>query len=228
MITNKNLKTAVPAYLDELYSNYDKCEAKDGKFSCNLRSFYQYSKLVESLTKEIKQSQSVLQLGVVFGKEIDEVAMSVGPYGRYDVIDISRTQIDRVTEKYSKVYPALQFYKKDAANFKMEIEDYDVVICFMLLSEVPIATKTKIINKALQKVRSGGKVVFIDYHNPLPYHPLGWIVKTYNRLYKPFVEKLWDRQIDAYADPKLRRQFVWRKTTFFGRLYQKMVAIKKD
>ena len=77
---------------------------------------------------------------------------------------------------------------------------YDAVICFMLLSQVPSASKRKIINNALRLVKKGGKVIFIDWHTPLFYHPLRYIVRMYNRLNHPFVERLWDRDISSYAE----------------------------
>ena len=49
----------------------------------------------------------------------------------------------------------------------------------------------------------------------------------YNRLNHPFVERLWDRDISSYAETDLRSQFSWRKTTYFGRMFQKCVATRK-
>ena len=105
---------------------------------------------------------------------------------------------------------------------------YDAVVCFMLLSEVPSATKSKIINNALQMVKPGGKVIFVDWHNPLYYHPLRYVVRMYNRLYNPFVERLWDREIDTYVSAELKPEFIWRKSTYFGRMFQKLVAVRKE
>lgn len=67
---------------------------------------------------------------------------------------------------------------------------------------------------------------FIDYHNPERYHPLRYLVRMYNRLYHPFVEKLWDRDIDTFAENRM--DFVWRKSTYFGRMFQKVVATRKE
>ena len=50
----------------------------------------------------------------------------------------------------------------------------------------------------------------------------------YNRLNHPFVERLWDRDISSYAETSLRSQFSWRKSTYFGRMFQKCVATRKD
>ena len=47
----------------------------------------------------------------------------------------------------------------------------------------------------------------------------------YNRLRHPFVEKLWDRNIEAYA--KNKTDFIWRKSLYFGGMFQKLVATRK-
>ena len=102
---------------------------------------------------------------------------------------------------------------------------YDVIICYMLLHEVPILTKSKIINTILNELDMNNKAIFIDYHQPVYRHPLRYVVRMVNRLYQPFAEKLWDREIHSLAENKT--QFIWRKTTFFGRMYQKVIVTKK-
>lgn len=231
MSTNRISKSELPAYMEviygDIYSDADKCTQLDNNFSSNLRTFFQYQHLVAALTRELKMNQSVLQLGAVFGSEIDEVAMSIGAYGQYDIVDISPVQVNRITDKYWKVYQGMKIFKQDASRLKLN-STYDAVICFMLLSEVPSATKSKIINNALKMVKPGGKAIFIDWHNPLYYHPLRYIVRMYNRLYHPFVERLWDREIDTFVAQNLKPEFVWRKSTYFGRMFQKFVAVRKE
>ena len=231
MNINKSSKPSLPAYIDviygNIYNNPEECTRLDNDLSCNLRTFFQYNRLVNSLVRELKMNQSVMQFGGCFGHEIDEVAMAIGAYGQYDIIDINPLEVSRITDKYWKVYQGIKIFKQDAAQLNPE-SIYDAVICFMLLSQVPTATKVKIINNALQMVKPGGKVIFVDWHNPLYYHPLRYIVRMYNRLYNPFVEKLWDRDIETFASPKLRTDFIWRKSTYFGRMFQKTVAIRKE
>ena len=104
-------------------------------------------------------------------------------------------------------------------------EKYDCVICFMLLQELPPVTKSKVINNALNLVKDGGNVIFIDHHSPYWWNPLRYFIRMYNRLYNPFVEKLWDRGIETFAKNKF--DYIWRKSTYFGGIYQKVVATKK-
>lgn len=231
MNTAKTAKPNLPAYLDliygDIYNDAEKCAGQDNAFTCSRKLFFQYRRLVNAAVRELKMNQSVLQMGIVFGSEMDEIAMAVGAYGQYDIVDINPLQVERVTEKYWKVYPGMKIFCQDAAGLKLK-NNYDVVLCFMLLSEVPSATKSKIINNALKMVKPGGKAVFVDWHNPLYYHPLRYIVRMYNRLYHPFVERLWDRDINTFAAPEIKTQFIWRKSTYFGRMFQKLVAERKE
>lgn len=231
MNISKSPKNILPAYIDfiygDIYKHPDKCASLDNDLSCNLRTFFQYKRLVASLVKEVKMNQNVMQFGLTFGSQIDEVAMAVGAYGQYDIIDINPSEVTRCSEKYWKVYQGMKIFKQDAANIKPKA-NYDVLICFMLLSQVPSLSKYKIVNNALRMVRPGGKVVFIDWHNPLSYHPLKYLARMHNRLYHPFIERLWDREIDTYAETDIRSKFIWRKSTYFGRMFQKMVAVRKE
>ncbi|MBE6445430.1 MAG: class I SAM-dependent methyltransferase [Alphaproteobacteria bacterium] len=208
----------------DIYSDIDKSNSFDGKLFCNLRTFFQYDRLVNAALHGVKINQSVLQLGLVFGDQIDQTAQRVGAYGQYDILDVNGLQVSRNKEKYGHIYPAMNIFQQDASKIEIE-EQYDTVLCFMLLQELPPATKAKVINNALRAVKPGGEVVFIDYHKPLFWHPLRYLVRMYNRLKNPFAEKLWDRSIESYANH--RTNFTWRKSTYFGRMFQRLVATKK-
>ena len=230
-VSNKKApENKLPAYIDfiygDLYQNPKKCAARDNRFSCGWRSFFQYQKLVSALSSEIKYNDTILQFGLTFGNQIDEVAMASGNRSKYHIIDINAAEVARAAEKYGNIFSGLKLSVQDGANFKTE-EKYDDVICFMLLSMVPSATKAKIVNCALECAKNKGKVIFIDWHNPFKFHPLRYVVRMYNRLKHPFVERLWDRQISAYAEPLLRADFNWRTTSYFGGMFQKTVAVRK-
>lgn len=225
---NLEIKPEIPAYSEflygNIYNNLDKSAALDTKRSAAWRSFFQYSKLVSATLREVKMNQRVLQIGLTFGNEIDELAGRIGAYGQFDIIDINSLQVERNKEKYGFMFPALNIYCRDAASFATT-NPYDAVVCFLLLQELPVVTKGKVINAALNAVKEGGSVIFVDYHNPLKWHPLRYLVRMYNRLHHPFAEKLWDRDIDTFA--KNKTDFIWRKSTYFGRMFQKVVATRK-
>lgn len=228
-INKKNKK--LPPYLDfiygDIYNNPEKCKKENNLFACNLRTFFQYGTLVRSLNKELKLRDNVLQLGITFGNQIEETALTVGAYTQYDILDVCYNEIKRARKTYSSSFKGVNFYQQDVRTVKSKYL-YDAVVCFMLLSQMPSASKRKLINNALNMVKKGGKVIFVDWHNPLYYHPLRYVVRMYNRLNHPFVERLWDRDISSYVDPEIRSQYSWRKTTYFGRMFQKCVAVRKE
>ncbi len=227
-MAKKNSEQKLPAYMQdiygEIYTNLQKCARFDNDFNCRLRTFFQYDNLVDEVLANIKPHERVLQLGIVFGNEIDRIALRIGNYGAYNIVDICGAQIARCEEKYGELFPALKFFLQNAAELSFK-QEYDAVICFMLLNELPPATKAKVVNNALQAVREGGKAIFVDYHRPAVGHPLRYFVRMYNRLYHPFAEKLWDLSIDSYATEA--DAFIWEKKTFFGGMYQFLTATRK-
>ncbi len=221
-------KIELPKYLTAIYGKIYE-NPKVSKFFDNSRllkflTLGNSTRLTEALLKELHQNQKVLQIGVTFGDQIEQTAERIGHRGKYDLIDISETQLKIAEEKYKYLYSNMRFLHHDGREPINEL--YDVVIVYMLLHELPILSKIKVVNAALNSTNEGGKVVFIDYYNPTKWHPLRYFVRMFNRLYQPFAEKLWDREIHTFADKKTN--FYWRKKTYFGDMYQKAVASRKD
>lgn len=221
----KNL--SIPLYqrlfYSKLYNSVKWSSLMDNNLLLNLITFGTYGKLVRACCNEIDMHSKVLQLGGTFGNQLGELAESVGYYGKLDVMDINRTQLSRLAGKYETQYPQMKFIH---ANAEDAIEgEYDTIVCFMLLHELPIASKVKVIENALHAIKENGKVVFIDYSQPDYWHPFRYIVRMFNRLYQPFAEKLWDRSIDTFAKDNL--EYIWHRTRYFGGMYQKVVAVRR-
>ena len=98
--------------------------------------------------------------------------------------------------------------------------------CYFLLHEVPEDYKYKVVDLLLEKVRPGGKVVFVDYHKPRWWHPLKLITSIVFDTLEPFAKSLWRNEISDFASKA--DQFSWRKETIFGGLFQKVVATRLD
>ena len=71
-----------------------------------------------------------------------------------------------------------------------------------------------------------GKAVFVDYHQPLWFHPLKPIMSLVFDTLEPYAKELWRHEIEELAEHDQR--FTWRKETCFGGLYQKVVATRRD
>lgn len=222
----KNSKVVkIPAYVREIYGKvYDNEKISRFLDDDRIVSFLtlgQQSRMVNDLVKEISTNSTVLQMGCTFGYQIEAVSEKIGAYGRYVIADVNPKQLERCRSK--TIYQKINFQSQDVR--KAFSEKFDVVICYMLLHELPPSTRAKVINNALNSVDEGGKVIFIDYNKPSKWNLLRYLIKPFNRLYQPFAESLWKRGIDTYA--KNKEHFSWRKKTYLGKMYQKTVATRQ-
>lgn len=176
-------------------------------------------RLVREACAEIEPGQRVLQAASVYGNLSAELAKTVGENGKLSVIDVAPLQVEHCRRKVSHL-PQAQVFVADAA--KPRSESFDAVCCFFLLHEVPDSYKRNIVDALLQAVPEGGCAVFIDYHRPKRWHPLGWPMRLVFRWLEPFAHGLIDREVSDFAGDADR--FVWQKQTFFGGMYQKVVA----
>ncbi len=221
-------KAKIPLYQREFYSwLYESPRLTkwlDNQKLLNMLTFGFSSKMLQSCAGELKTSSNVLQMGGTFGDQIGVAASKIGIFGHYDLLDVSMVQLRHQRNKYCYLYPFMRFINGDASN--PIDKQYDAVICYMLLHEVPSESREKIINNALHCLKPDGKAIFIEYNNAFIWHPLRWFVKLFNRLYQPFAEKMWHNEIKNYVhNPS---EYNWRKITFFGKMYQKVVVTKKD
>lgn len=217
----------IPPYQREFYSGLYESKRLSGLFDrqwlLNVLTFGGSGRLVSACLEEIRPHQKVLQTGATFGNQLDLLASGLGVYGRLDVVDVSLTQLRRVRSKYRFLYPYMNFINRDALD--PINEKYDVIICYMLLHELPLPAKGKLINQILGALAPNGKAVFIDYNNAAWWHPLRWFIKMFNRLYQPFAERMWQSEIRNYVPDS--RQYDWRKTTYSAKMYQKVVVTRK-
>lgn len=168
---------------------------------------------------EIEPGWSVLQAAHVYGLYTPELARHIGPEGRLEVIDVAPVQVARCREKL-KGFANVTVGLGDAADARGA--RYDAACSFFLLHEVPPDYKRKIVDALLGSVVEGGKAVFVDYHRPHWAHPLKALMGLVFDLAEPFARELWEVEIrDLASDPG---SFSWRKETYFGGLYQKVVA----
>ena len=78
----------------------------------------------------------------------------------------------------------------------------------------------------MASVRPGGSVIFVDYHKPHFANPLKLVLRLVFDTLEPYARALWRNEITAFASAP--KNYVWRKQTFFGGLYQKVVARRRS
>lgn len=214
-----------PAYIRELYAfiykNKTLSHFLDDDRIQTILSLGAKKTLVGDLLEEIGTNSSVLQIGCTFGSQMQKTADKIGRYGSYVVSDVLPSQIDRCREQL--IDKKIDFEISDAR--KPFSSKYDSVICFMLLHELPETSREKVVNNALDAVREGGKAIFIDYNMPSKWNILRFFIKPFNRLYFPFTENLWYKQIRNYAHKEAH--FAWYKKTYRAKFFQKVVAVRK-
>lgn len=206
------------AYLTPAYSRY-----LDTSLVVSAILWGNANRLMRAGFSEFEEGQSVLQPACVYGDFSNRLAKVLGPQGTLHVTDVAPNQVEACRRKLAR-HPSARIGLADAAEPREQ--DYDGVCCFFLLHEVPEDYKARIVRNLLEATRPGGKTVFVDYHGPHWAHPLRPIMILVWRLLEPFALALSQREIRDYAPAHLAERFTWRKHTYFGGLYQKVVATR--
>ncbi len=178
-------------------------------------------RLVETACQEFEPGQRVMQAANAYGPLAQELARVVGPTGALEVIDIAPLQVEHCARKLAE-FPHATVRHADATA--PGGGPYDGVCCFFLLHEVPDDYKRAVVDALLAAVPKGGKVVFVDYHRSTAWHPLRGVMHLVFRWLEPFAFGLLQREIQTFASAA--DDFCWDKETYFGGLYQKVVATR--
>ncbi len=179
-------------------------------------------RLVRTACEEFEPGQRIMQAANAYGNLSVELARTVGSDGRLDVIDVAPLQVEHVGKKLAE-FPQARAILGDVSSRSGHI--YDGICCFFLLHEIPDDKKREVVDALLASVPPGGKVVFVDYHKTVRAHPLRPIMHVVFRWLEPFAYGLVDSEISTIASDS--DSFTWRKETFFGNLYQKVVAERR-
>lgn len=215
----------VPAYLRDTYTwAYLKPASLavfDRHWMVNAILLGNYGRLERSVLAELRRGWRVLQPACVYGRFSQALARAVGCDGDLVVADIAPIQADNCRRKLG-AYPQATVRVADAALPSPEGRLYDAICCFFLLHEVPEGKKRQILGALLDSLAPGGKLVVVDYHRPSWLHPFRWLISLVFATLEPFARALWRNEIMDYASRPNRYQ--WRKETFFGGMYQKVVV----
>lgn len=219
-------KPTVPAYLEQTYTwaylRPSSVWLLDRPQVVNTILWGNYKRLLRAALAELRPGQRVYQPACVYGGFSRQIAGFLGADGHLDVGDVAPVQVENCRRKLTGCNNA-RVYLWDAAD--KGPGGYDTVCCFFLLHEIPEDYKHRVIDHLLEAIEPNGKAVFVDYHGPRRGHPLKWIMSFINTMLEPFAKALWDNEISGYASHK--DDFTWTKQTYFGGLYQKVVAERR-
>jgi len=218
---------AIPDYLSKTY-RWAYLDARNARYLdhesvVKAILWRQHQRLEQAAFAEIVPGQRVLQSACVYGNFSATLAEHIGANGTLDIVDVADLQVRNCRRKLAR-YPHVSVRHANVRDLRNE--SADVVCCYFLMHELPDDYKAAVSKALLNCVRPGGKVVFIDYHKPHWAHPLKIVTSLVFDTLEPYAKALWHRDIADFAANDTR--FSWRKETFFGGLYQKVVATNKS
>lgn len=215
---------AIPDYLREVYDwaylNRRNARLLDDDLIVAALLWGNSRVLRRAVLSELAAGDNVLQAAHVYGQLSPAIARKVGSTGRLEVIDVAPLQVALCRLKL-KSYPNARATTSNATS--VEKNKYDAAVCFFLLHELPVAYKRSVVDSLLACVVPGGKVIFIDYHKPAPWHPLRGIMRKIFQSLEPFAEEMWHNKISDFASKP--DAYTWHTETYFGGLYHKTVAV---
>jgi ubiquinone/menaquinone biosynthesis C-methylase UbiE len=99
------------------------------------------------------------------------------------------------------------------------------VLLFFLLHEQPESVRCATLAEIMRVVKPGGKIVIVDYHRPVWWHPLRLLMTGVFRKLEPYAMDLWDNPISAFMPADAVPASI-EKQTYYGGLYQKLVLTR--
>lgn len=215
----------IPDYLQKTYRwaylNPRSVKLLDHELVVKTILWRQHRHLENAAFIEIEAGQHVLQPACVYGDFSKMLAEHIGPEGRLEVFDVAEVQVRNCRQKLAD-YKHASVRQEEVTRLRDEA--VDIVCCYFLLHELPDDYKKGAIAALLDCVQPGGKAVFVDYHKPHWAHPLKIVTSLVFDTLEPYAKGLWRKGIAEFAENDPR--FAWRKETYFGGLYQKVVATR--
>ena len=232
---NENQKPKLPKYLTaiygKIYENPKISRLLDSPRLLNIFTLGNSSRLIEASLKEVKQSQKVLQIGATFGDQIEQTADRIGYYGKYDLIDVSETQLTRVEEKYkylSNIYTTLivrditQKYKIRNTKLLEDLNNF-------LMDNISNLISSRKIAKELSKDRKNQKEKSVSDKTVNLY--LKYLCSAFAfykvRRYDIQGKKYLSSQDKYYlVDSSFKYAITGTKNMNYGRIYENIVALE--
>jgi ubiquinone/menaquinone biosynthesis C-methylase UbiE len=222
-ILRRDAGPVIPRYLRDTYTwaylNPRNVELLDREPVVATILWFQHHKLQRMALTEIDPGSKVLQTACVYGDFSPALARHIGKNGSLEVVDVAKVQVDSCAKKL-RDYPFASVRHLDVLD--LGDGEYDAVCCYFLMHEVPDDYKGGLVDVVLNNIGPGGKAIFIDYHKPHWANPLKPVMSLVFDTLEPFAKGLWRQDIRDFASEP--EKFRWRKESFFGDLYQKVVA----
>jgi len=192
----------------------------------NLILFGNYRRLIEAALDAFGRELPgrTLQVACVYGDLTPHVSGHVAPGGALDVVDVVPAQLDNLRRKLPAGAP-VSLIHRDSGALGFADASYDQALLYMLLHEQPERVRRRTLAEVMRVVRSGGKIVIIDYHRPARWHPLRGFLRFILDTLEPFAPDLWEHEIRHYLPSGVAIADL-SKQTYFGGMYQRVVIVR--
>jgi ubiquinone/menaquinone biosynthesis C-methylase UbiE len=220
---------AVPHYLEKYYwwayVRPNAVKFWERQWLINLVLLGNYRKLGAAALTELGDHLPgrTLQISCCYGNFSPQVAERVAASGgTFDVIDILPVQLDNLRRKLKPGVP-VRTMQMDATALEFADAKYDRVVLFFLLHEQPADVRARTVREALRVLKPGGTILIVDYAQPAKWHPVRYLLLPILAILEPFAVDLWYHELNEVLPDELAGR-TWRKTSYFGGLYQKLVS----
>jgi ubiquinone/menaquinone biosynthesis C-methylase UbiE len=163
---------------------------------------------------------TTLQVACVYGNFTSHLVRRLPQEASLDVVDVLPIQLDNLRTKLGS-NSSVNLLHRDASDLGLPSASYDRVVLFFLLHEMPLDVRERTLAEALRVLKPGGRIVIVDYHRPVAWHPFRPIMRFILRNFEPFAMDLWAHEVQQWLPPMPAHAI--RKRTFWGGLYQLLV-----
>ncbi len=186
-----------------------------------------YNRLVKAVLEEFPDgiSGDMLQVSCAYGKLTPSLEEALTEDGHLDVIDILPTQIETVRSKLKHVGKKVRLIQCDATTLNCSDNIYDQALMFFLPHEIPESKRRQAIAETIRVIKPGGRIIFVEFHNPGWLHPLKFYQRLVFLLFEPYAIDLWRHELIHWFPENHGCQILVHQTYFCG-LYQKLVVQK--
>lgn len=220
----------VPRYLEQVYwwayVHPKAVHVFEREWLVNAILFGNYGRLRDAALADLGQTVTgrTLQVACVYGNLTPKLQARLAGEAQLDVLDILPVQLANLRKKL-RADGRVTLKHGDATSLDSADAQYDQVLLFFLLHEMPEAVRRQTLSEAMRVLKPGGRMVIVDYHQPAKLHPVRPLMRQVFRHLEPYAMDLWGNEIEAFLPAGMAPAAIEKKT-FFGGLYQKLVLTR--
>lgn len=221
-------RPVIPRYLEQVYwwayIHPRAVQIFEREWLVNAILFGNYARLRDLALAELGEpiSGRTLQVACVYGNLTPRLLQRLAPEASLDVLDILPVQLSNLAKKLPAADERVHLLQGDSSAIAAEDASYEQVLMFFLLHEQPEAVRRATLAEALRVLKPGGKLVILDYHRPMAWHPLRPLMRLIFQKLEPFAMDLWQHGLDEFLPATSQAQTLSQQS-FFGGLYQMRV-----